>query len=1108
MVAIVSGNNLGLNLGSLASLGTGGQFGNAALGQSGERSYVNVSTGNLVLQEMDAALFGIGGVAATVRTYNSQGQFDHDNVDGWRGAPYRSVLLQGDGTLLRTDIDGSSKSFAWDADEGAYLAVLTAGEALDRISVDGAGLYVFTDGTTGRVETYQGSGAGLILSSADTSGNTLAYTYNASNRLERVENQAGEAVNYTYAGDNLVQVSSELAGGVVVQEVSYTYDALNRLQSVRVALNPNGDLPPGATSSATYTTTYTYSGDSTRVATVTQGDGTRLSFAYVLQGGSYKVSSVTDGLGRITRFAYNAATLTTTVTDALGVASTYRYDAAGQLAQVKMGVTAANPNGLTQLSYTYDSRGNALSITDGLGQAVTFEYDARGNQTLQVDALGNRLERAFDDSNQLVAETVYPLADQPLTSRYVYDGDGRNLLRFSISADGRVTEHTYDEDGLRLSTVRYTGGTYDVASLDPEDTISLQALLDWTQSADRSRTERTDFTYDHRGQLHTRTTFDTVAVDGAGVGAGTSTVYIYSQEGELLQTITPDGETSTQMVYDGLGRLVTSSTHATDGTLDQTTTTLYDDTNSRSTLVLANGLRTVSTYDRTGRVTSVTQNAGGPTLGTSRFVYDALGNLVMTEDATGLRQFMLYDAASRKVADIGADGQITEYVYDADSRLTQTIAYEAKANPAALVGSTGQPLVQWNANPASAPAGTTPVTLASLRTPGAAGERHWKFYDDADRLTFEVDGLGRVTQLRYDGAGRVIGTNQLATRIDTAQLADGRRLELLLGGYGTSMDLWVDALPEGAGPNAARTLSAYVYGNSAPTGTVSFYLGATLLGVAEIQGGYATLATNNLPAGTGQITAVYSGDADNMVSSTYTEIDVLPATVSGTALAVSASTTPAGTSLTLTATVSGATPGGLVTFYSGTRAVAVATLVDGVAIAEVNDLPVGTQSLRAVYEGDDWNITSTSAVVTEVVTHAPSTAAPTVTTLLADNSRTFAGAPVVLTVQVSGAKPGGTVNFYNGSTLVGTATLANGLASVTLGSLPAGLARLQARYVGDTQNAASISAYVNTTVLAPVTVAVSASSATPAFGEALTLTAAVSGTSPAGVVSFFRDGQL
>ena len=53
---------------------------------------------------------------------------------------------------------------------------------------------------------------------------------------------------------------------------------------------------------------------------------------------------------------------------------------------------------------------------------------------------------------------------------------------------------------------------------------------------------------------------------------------------------------------------------------------------------------------------------------------------------------------------------------------------------------------------------------------------------------------------------------------------------------------------------------------SAPTGTVQFFDNGSLLGTAPLSGATATLATSALGLGTHPITAVYSGDASNLTS--------------------------------------------------------------------------------------------------------------------------------------------------------------------------------------------------------------------------------------------------
>ena len=82
MVAVVSGNGLGLINSSLTQLGTpfGGQSG---IGQSRESQVVNIATGDLLLQDIDETL-GVRGFDTTfLRTYNSRAQLSDSGQDGF-----------------------------------------------------------------------------------------------------------------------------------------------------------------------------------------------------------------------------------------------------------------------------------------------------------------------------------------------------------------------------------------------------------------------------------------------------------------------------------------------------------------------------------------------------------------------------------------------------------------------------------------------------------------------------------------------------------------------------------------------------------------------------------------------------------------------------------------------------------------------------------------------------------------------------------------------------------------------------------------------------------------------------------------------------------------
>ena len=133
------------------------------------------------------------------------------------------------------------------------------------------------------------------------------------------------------------------------------------------------------------------------------------------------------------------------------------------------------------------------------------------------------------------------------------------------------------------------------------------------------------------------------------------------------------------------GSSVTNA-HSADGTLSTTTVTPYDDAHGKTTVTLANGLTTTSAFDKAGRLVSVVQSSAATgKLGTTRYAYDADGRLLMTEGPTGQRSWMLYDAAGRKVADVDAAGALTEYVYNANNQVTETIQYDTAVDVTKLV---------------------------------------------------------------------------------------------------------------------------------------------------------------------------------------------------------------------------------------------------------------------------------------------------------------------------------------------------------------------------------------------------------------------------------------
>jgi hypothetical protein len=322
--------------------------------------------------------------------------------------------------------------------------------------------------------------------------------------------------------------------------------------------------------------------------------------------------------------------------------------------------------------------------------------------------------------------------------------------------------------------------------------------------------------------------------------------------------------------------------------------------------------------------------------------------------------------------------------------------------------------------------------------------------------------------------------------------------------------------------NSPVTLTATVGANAsktAPTGTVTFYSGSAVLGSASLSGGIATVSTSNLPVGSDQLTAVYSG-TNGFSSSTSNAISILvnPVVVStSTTIAASSASVTQGSSVTFTATVAQSSgtiaPTGTVSFYNGAILIGSAPLAAGVATVSTSSLPTGTNSISAAYSGAVTFKASSSGVVVITVNAPAPTAVNTTTTLAASATSITQTSPVTFIANVAPASgntmPTGTVNFLNGGAVIGSGTLISGVATFSTSALGVGTASITAAYAGTSSfhasNSSAVSVLVNPAAVATTT-QLTTSAADISSGSTITLSAIVkqaSGTSiPSGAVTF------
>jgi len=203
---------------------------------------------------------------------------------------------------------------------------------------------------------------------------------------------------------------------------------------------------------------------------------------------------------------------------------------------------------------------------------------------------------------------------------------------------------------------------------------------------------------------------------------------------------------------------------------------------------------------------------------------------------------------------------------------------------------------------------------------------------------------------------------------DTDDAPSSGTLSLVVAAATTSTT--VTAAPNPATVQATITFAAAVTGNGAtPTGTVKFLAnGTTALGTGTLDATGKTSVTNaTLAAGSYQITAVYSGDANDAASTSAAITEVVGLIPTDTTLSTAA-TTGANAQTILVSTVQnngvlGTAPTGTVTFSSGTTTVGTAILnADGVATLTPN-LTAGTYSIIASYGGDALHSPSQSSAI-------------------------------------------------------------------------------------------------------------------------------------------------
>ncbi|MBI3042490.1 MAG: Ig-like domain repeat protein, partial [Betaproteobacteria bacterium] len=261
-----------------------------------------------------------------------------------------------------------------------------------------------------------------------------------------------------------------------------------------------------------------------------------------------------------------------------------------------------------------------------------------------------------------------------------------------------------------------------------------------------------------------------------------------------------------------------------------------------------------------------------------------------------------------------------------------------------------------------------------------------------------------------------------------------------------------------------------------------------------VQNGDTVVVEHTPPGGT---TAAVLGIGT--VSGAFT-VTTIAATVPGAPTIGTATAGNASATVSFTAPASNG--GAVITGYTVTSNPGGVTASGTASPIAVTGLTNGTSYTFTVTATNSAGTSASSAASNAVTPQA----ATSVSLSSSANPSSF-GASITFTGTVTGQSPTGSVQFVDGATPLATVVLAGGSAGFSTSTLVAGSHSMTVVYAGDSANAPGTSS-VLTQVVSPATTTLSlaASASTITFGQAVTLTATLSGgVTPTGNV-LFKDG--
>lgn len=688
--------------------GASSAAGSSAAGLSAVGEPVNVTNGNMWLEQMDYNLPGIGENIAIKRFYNSiipaTGLFGK----GWSTKYDESIQAYSGDQMLRLNLpDGRAVYFGRGNTTDPFKAALMGfyGEVVK--NSNGTYTLTFKDG-----RIHQFSSTGKLFWQKDRNGNQTNLSYDTNGNLTGITDAFSRTLTVTpNTNGTIASISDSIstiatyeyyASTTLLKTVTYNDGSMYKFEYN----STNGKLETVKDYDDNILETHQYDTDGRATTSEKEGGVEKYTLDYSHWSDSspytlvkYK-KNVSDPYIE-TKYYFDKSKGRNLITKTEGVCgcggsgsevTTYEYDAALNL--VKKTDALSN-----QTVYTYDGNGNRLSMTDVLG-TETYTYNLFGQRLKRTDRMGFFTWNHYDSKGNLTS-FENELGDETVLG---YTSIGQ--LETILDARGHTTSITYNTQGsisrITDANTKHTDFTYDARA----------RLL----SATNALNHTTSYEYDLNNRLEKVTHPDTTFV-----------AYDYDLNGRKTSMTDERGNTTTY-AYDGAYRL-TSITDA----LNHTTSFGYDLMSNMKSVTDALNHTTDYQYDDFNRLKKIIYPPAttSATRLEEEVQYNQVGKIKKRTDTANRETLFDYDAAHRLIKITDPLNQITQFYYNARSETTK-VKDALNQEYTFTYDQVGRRTTQTRA-------GST-MTFA---------------YDHVGNQTYRTDYSGRITTYTYDNLNRL-----------------------------------------------------------------------------------------------------------------------------------------------------------------------------------------------------------------------------------------------------------------------------------------------------------------------------------------------------------------